>query len=308
MTIKIKFFSSFCSSENCKKTVEKMCEVSKMSNYGPDKEIYITYEDDYTHVIILNTAMPVLKNIPKKNVIGLAFEPPLFLGLSIEFVEYAEKYISKYIIGEKYDLPLPFIERQSYLFYTPPLNYIPQKTKCMSIMVSEKNNAPGHKYRHMLVQRILSQNLPIDIYGRGCEKYTSNYINMNTNDNNIIFPFISKKKYIDPRLKGKFKEIEPYESYNFHICIENYKTNEYFSEKIINSLLCGATPIYLGCKNIESYFPNSVIQLSGIIDKDVLLLSHILQNPNQYKKNIDIDSIKNKINILKNINNIFDQS
>jgi hypothetical protein len=306
MTIKIRIFSSFCESANCKKTFERLCETSKMSNYGPDKDIYITNDDDYTHVIILNTAMPVLKNIPKQNVVGLAFEPPIFLGLSLDFVEYAEKYIGKYFIGEKYDLPSPFIENYSYMWYTTPLTYIPIKTKRMSIMVSEKNDAPGHKYRHMLVQRILSQNLPIDIYGRGCEKY--NYLNSNTNSSNqnSIFPFLLKKQTKDPRLKGKFEDIEPYESYDFHICIENFSTNEYFSEKITSTLLCGTTPIYWGCKNIDSYFPDSFIKLTGSIDSDILLLTNILKNPEEYKKNIDIDLVKDKINILKHLDDIFE--
>jgi hypothetical protein len=62
MTIKIKIFSSFCDSEHCKTVFEDICEKKNMFNYGEDKEIYITNGDDYTHVIILNTAMPQLKD------------------------------------------------------------------------------------------------------------------------------------------------------------------------------------------------------------------------------------------------------
>jgi type I restriction-modification system DNA methylase subunit len=58
------------------------------------------------------------------------------------------------------------------MWYRTPLKTIqPNKTKVMSIMISEKLNAPGHKYRHILVQEILKTNLPINIYGRGCELY-----------------------------------------------------------------------------------------------------------------------------------------
>ena len=87
---RIKIFSNFCNSSVAKDTFERLCDTESLSNYGADKEIYITIDDDYTHAIILNTAMPILKNIPKQNIVGLAFKPPVFLGLSLDFVEYAE--------------------------------------------------------------------------------------------------------------------------------------------------------------------------------------------------------------------------
>jgi len=306
MPIKIKVFSSFCDSDNCKKVFERICEAMNMPNYGKDKDIYITTDDDYTHAIILNTAMPRLKNIPKENVIGLAFEPPVFLRLSLEFVQYAEKYISKYYIGDKYDLPEPFIEHYGYMWHATPLTYIPIKNKTISIMISEKNDAPGHKYRHMLVQRILSLNLPVDIYGRGCELY-NNYQGpaASTENSNSIFPFLPKRINKDPRLKGKFEDLEPYESYDFHISIENFKTSDYFSEKITNPLLCGTTPIYWGCKNIDKYFPESTITMTGSVDSDILMITNILRRPNEFKKKIDVDKVKKSINILKNIDTLF---
>ena len=303
---RIKIFSSFCDSSGAKSTFERLCDIASLPNYGPDNEIYITNDDDYTHAIIMNTAMPILKNIPKKNVVGLAFEPPVFLGLSLDFVEYAEKYLSAYFIGDKYDLPDVFVEKSSYMWYTPPLNYLPIKKNIMSIMISEKNSAPGHKYRHMLVQRILSMNLPIDIYGRGCSLYDSfNSGKKIQNSTTSIFSFLPKKSMKDNRIKGTFTEIEPYESYHFHICIENFSTSHYYSEKIMNTLLCSTTPIYWGCKNIDSYFPDSSIRLSGIIDSDILMLTNILKNPGEFKKTIDVDMVKKRINLLKNLDNIF---
>jgi len=306
MTIKIKVFSSFCDSQKCKTIFENMCEKENILNYGEDKDIYMTNGDDYTHVIILNTAMPNLKNIPKKNVIGFAFEPPLFLNLSIEFIEYAEKYISKYFIGDKYDLPPPFIEKYSYMWHNNPLTYVPIKNKTMSIMVSQKNLAPGHKYRHLLVQRILSLNLPIDIYGRGCQVYNEYKTTVPLLQNNeFSYESLLNIQNRDPRLKGTFDNIELYENYDFHICIENFKTAEYFSEKITNTLLCGTTPIYWGCKNIDNYFPGYTIKLTGVIDTDIFLLTDILRDPGKYKRTIDVDSVKDKINLLKHVETLF---
>ena len=158
----------------------------------------------------------------------------------------------------------------------------PNKTKIMSIMISQKSSAPGHKYRHILTQAILKTNLPIDIYGRGCQFY-NNKIN-------------------DKRIKGKFNKNEMYNDYMFHICIENFSTPHYFSEKIINPLLCGSTPIYWGCKNIHSYFGDVMIMLSGDVNKDIQMLNQICQNHEKYRKTIDIEFVKKTTNIKNVIN------
>lgn len=284
MTMKIRFFCSFGDSACVKSIYERLCETHLIDFYGDDKKIVITNEDDYTHVIIINTAMPVLKNIPKQNVIGLAFEPPEFLGLNNQFINYAQTYINKYFIGEKGNLPLPFTEGFGYMWHKPPINYPLIKNKMMSIMVSQKQNAPGHIYRHTLVNAIIKSNLPIDIYGSGCKYYTS---------------------FNDVRIKGEFNDMEPYENYDFHICIENFQTNHYFSEKIMDPLIYSSIPIYLGCRNITDYFNDNVILLSGNIETDMLLLSNIIKYPEQYKKNIKLDEIKNRINLIKNIESLF---
>ena len=318
--MRIKFFSSFCDSITCKLKYEQLCETGKMVNYGDGKALFITTGEDYTHAIILNIAMPVLKNIPKENVLGLAFEPPEYLQLTAEFIRYAQKYIGKYFIGERHvkngnlpelfhrNLPELFIEQYAYLWHTPPLTYIPVKNKVMSIMVSERNFAPGHKYRHTLVQHILSAGYPIDIYGRGTSAYergpstyergpSSNERGPSSNERG---PFDK-----DARLKGVFQEREPYENYQFHICIENFATNAYFSEKITNTLLCGATPIYWGCKNILAYFPANVITLSGDLATDMTLLRAILLQPEKYRARLNIAAIKQKINLLQNVVRMF---
>ena len=280
--MKIRIFSSFCESKNAKETYERLCNSKMISGYGT--QFTLTDQEDYTHVIIMNIAMPNIEHIPKERVIGLAFEPFRYLCLTTEFVKYAQKYIGKYFIGQKDDLPEPFVEHIAYLWHCPPLSYIPVKNNIMSIMISHKNQAPGHIYRHELMKAILKIRLPIDIYGNGCAMY----------------PFV-----MDHRFKGAFKEYEPYENYKFHIAIENFVGNDYFSEKIMNPLLCSCVPVYLGCKNIENYFPGQVIRLTGNIVEDLQIITNIVRNPEQYKKHIDLNAVKHKINLLRNIETIF---
>lgn len=66
--IRIRCFSSFGHVD-----LEQYYMMSAHAEYGT--KFTIVNDETYTHVIILNTAMPNIHHIPKKNVIGLAFEP-----------------------------------------------------------------------------------------------------------------------------------------------------------------------------------------------------------------------------------------
>ena len=264
--------------------------ISRYDIYN-DKDYNVKYkftnDDDYTHAILINTPI-IPKNIPKENVIGLACEPYLFLkrfsNMNDTYIEYAKKHIGMYLIGDNgNDEKLsckPFIETYPFIPYHMKYPILKPKTKLMSIMISQKLFAPGHKYRHMLVKEILKQNLPIDIYGRGCVYYKTN----------------------DPRFKGQFEETEPYLDYKFHIAIENFSTRFYISEKINNALISNTIPIYYGATNIEKYVPGQCILLNGDINHDMKIITDICNNPDKYYKNIDIDMVKKNTSIKNVIN------
>lgn len=283
---RIRFFSSFGPTDNIESILARICETNGFPYVWKNREIHITNGDDYTHVVLLNTPMPKLREgFPKENVVGLAFEPIVFLGLRQEFVEYAKKYVGRYLIGDKDPLESPFTEHYGFLWYCTPPKTIPVKNKLISIMISNKIQQPGHRYRHVLVQEIIKRGLPIDIWGRGCRFYT----NLN-----------------DDRLKGDFDGTEPYEDYKFHISVENINSNHYFSEKIVNPLLYGTTPIYWGCKNINEYFPNNTISLSGKLKDDIYMFESIIQNPDAYVKEIDRENVRNRVYLLRNLDVLFE--
>jgi len=286
MKYRIKIFADFASSSELKQICETICEVDKMDNYGVDKEIYITPHDDYTHAIIFNLATPKLRvGINKSNVLGLAQEPTVFIiqTANENKLKYVINNIGKYFIGDNV-FAKPFVENYSYLLHNKPLSYIPIKTKRISFIVSQKKDYWfGYEYRYKLLNSILEGYLPIDIYGRVCK------------NGNIK----------DARLKGVFNNNEPYEDYEFHICIENFVSERYFSEKIINPLLTNTIPIYLGCRNIKDYFGDSVIIMTGNIEEDMILIKDIINYPEKYRRNIDIEKIKKKVSLLHNLDSIF---
>jgi hypothetical protein len=265
--IKIRIFSSY-GLETYEPYV-RCNELLNDNNYG--KTYLFTNDDDYTHAFIINTAMPYL-TIPKERVVGFAFEPVPFLGLTTSFVDYAIENIGIYYIGDKGDLPLPFVNGFGYIFHCSASQ--PVKSKLMSIMVSEKLQAPGHIYRHQLASEIIKRNLPVDIYGRGCKYYDSGI----------------------SQIRGEFSKNEIYDDYKFTIAIENFEEPHYFSEKVINPLLRNTVPIYQGCRNIDDYML-PVIKLTGNLEIDMSLIADICSNPKLHNKVIDQSQVMNSINI-----------
>jgi len=262
-----------------------------------NKEIELTNDNNYTHAIIINTCMPVL-NIPKENVIGFSHEPnPILFGSNYEyknlFIDYAKKHISKYYLGDKEDLPDPFIEGQIFYIYNKTHHYNKDKINFCSIVVSHKNNGLNYNYRHKLVEAILETDLPIDIYGSGVQYY------QHYNDNRI-------KHSLEGTAEDFFGN-KPFENYAFHICIENVISNYYFSEKICNPLLSNSIPIYYGCKNIDKFFHN-VIKLSGDINLDILFLKNIYLTQEILKKNKknEYNEILDKLNLFNHMHIFFD--
>jgi len=283
VTMIIRFFSDFCDSTTCKQKFEYSCNALECDFYGPDKAVYFTDKNDYTHAIILNKATPELTTIPKKNVLGLACEPFEFLQITPAFVEYASKHIGKYFIGEKRNLPAPFIGHFAYMWFDRPPAEIKMKNRIMSIVLSDKKFAPGHTYRHALVERIVARNLAIDIYGRGSGEY----------------------KNKSSRVKGEFIQSEPYEDYLYTVAIENFKSDHYVSEKIMTPVMYNCTPIYIGAKHVDKYIEGS-ISLSGDCDNDIKLLMGILANPGKYYRVTWKESNLRNINLLHNIEKLFD--
>ena len=71
--IRIRCFASFTNSQNLHDSYERyIIPPNTIDFYGKDKKYVFTTGEDYTHVFIVNTAMPNISHIPKQNVIGFA--------------------------------------------------------------------------------------------------------------------------------------------------------------------------------------------------------------------------------------------
>ncbi len=97
------------------------------------------------------------------------------------------------------------------------------KSRMCSLIASAKRDSEGHKLRHAVADWARENGQPVDILGRG-------YI-----------PFEAKSEGLAP--------------YRYSIVIENVRERNYFSEKLIDSILCETVPIYWGCPNLRDFMP-----------------------------------------------------
>ena len=94
-----------------------------------------------------------------------------------------------------------------------------EKSRIVSMIYSNKKQEIGHMLRHDI-----ANNIPgLDLFGSGSPT-----------------PI-------------EYKEIG-LTDFMFTIVIENIRTNDYFTEKLIDPFLTGTIPIYWGCPNIGEYF------------------------------------------------------
>ncbi|SLN65781.1 hypothetical protein PEL8287_03628 [Roseovarius litorisediminis] len=99
------------------------------------------------------------------------------------------------------------------------------KSRMCSLIASAKRSQEGHILRHETIAWAASQGVTIDAIGGG-------YI-----------PFGAKSDGLAP--------------YRYSVVIENVRERNYFSEKLLDALLCKTVPIYWGCPNVGDFFDTS---------------------------------------------------
>jgi Glycosyltransferase family 10 (fucosyltransferase) C-term len=111
----------------------------------------------------------------------------------------------------------------------------PEKEKLISVIVSDKAVTPGHAHRRAFVARLQQHfGARLDIFGRG------------------IRPIADKADGILP--------------YRYHVALENSEFPDYWTEKLADSFLGFAHPLYWGCPNLARYFPAGSFTMLNIHD------------------------------------------
>jgi hypothetical protein len=111
----------------------------------------------------------------------------------------------------------------------------PEKTQLISVIVSDKAVTPGHAYRRAFVARLREHfGARIDVFGRGIRS-------------------------ISDKADGIL-------AYRYHVALENSEFPDYWTEKLADSFLGFAHPLYWGCPNLARYFPAESFTMLNIHD------------------------------------------
>jgi len=119
----------------------------------------------------------------------------------------------------------------------------------VSTVMTNRNVAPGHPLRHEIYARRKEINIPFDIYRGTWNQFEP------TEDTLPMPPWPNKKE-----------KVMVFDCM-FHICIEGFKHDHYYSEKIIDCLITKTIPVYWGCTTISDFFnQDGIIQVDTVDD------------------------------------------
>lgn len=199
--------------------------------------------------------------------VGLLFEPREINPHIYSYVTNNTVDLEKILTYDK-DL-LDYSEKFEFYphggcWIQPSLQSIYEKSKLLSIIVSNKKQTFGHRLRHDVIGMKDHLKNPIDIFGNGYN------------------PIEHK--------------ITALQDYAFTIVIENTKRDFYFTEKLIDSFMTGTVPIYWGCPSIDKFF-----NLDGMILFDNLYDLQLQLNHLSFDKyNSMIEAINENFQKAKN--------
>ena len=137
-----------------------------------------------------------------------------------------------------------------------------EKKFAVSIVMTNRNVAPGHPLRHEIYQRRKEIKIPFDIYRGTWNEFAL------TEDTIQMPPW--------PNKKWKVKVFDCM----FHLCLEGFKNEYYFSEKLIDCLITKTVPIYWGCTVIDEYFDTRGMIIVDSVDEIIQVCNSL--TPQRY--------------------------
>ncbi|MGM0518979.1 MAG: glycosyltransferase family 10 domain-containing protein [Campylobacterota bacterium] len=235
---------------------------------GNCKFIFNPLSDDYDWLVIIDDITKRIPNrteilkCPKENTILVTTEPPSITKYGKAFANQFNFLITNQ--DEKY-LSHNNAQRGqtgNIWFYGKTLDEIqevkePNKTKKISTVCSNKQQGHTiHKKRFEFTEVVQKRVPQLERFGKGY-----NWIDL-------------KADAID--------------DYEFHIAIENHYAKDIWTEKLADTFLGYAVPIYYGCPNVYDYFPKDSIILIDIFDVEgsIKKIKQIIETPGEYERRL----------------------
>ncbi|MDI6046599.1 glycosyltransferase family 10 domain-containing protein [Flavobacterium yafengii] len=196
--------------------------------------------------------------VNKNNIIHLCLEPPNEVS---KYRQYANKQVK--LIFNQLDIKknnvlshgaLPWHIDKDFDFLTShKVDSLTKENKIVWV-TSNQRSSKGHKVRMNFLDKI--KELPfLELYGRGINPIDDKW------------EVLSKSKYA--------------------IAYENFQSDYYWTEKIIDCYLSYTMPLYFGCNSIDDFFPkNSFIQIDPN-DKHINLFLKEIVTSTKWEENLD---------------------
>jgi len=274
--VNVKFHQNFETDEQIYHKVVSMTS----KNSGCWKNIKVVKDDNYDIFVILN--YPQHNNYDKSKTIVFESETPttrksfpkFYKGIESEFL-YIHDTENHFNVDVWYHgLSFDEVANQN--------NFL--KNKNFSIINSNINNLPGHIFRNNFINQ-LSQHIEVDLFGR-----------FHTNIKNYKGSLIRKSDGL-----CEYK-------YTFN-CENDFEPN-YFTEKLLDGIMCECVTFYCGCPNVKNFIDSrSFIELSltdigGNIEliKDCIknnMWQSMIRHIREEKRRLSVDM--NILNIVTNI-------
>ncbi len=207
--------------------------------------------------VITEGSFHLIDQVTEPVKIGLILEPPCISRKPYDDMKNPDfaakfKYVLTYnkellALGSKF---IPYVFGGSWI--RPEDWKIYDKTKNISIICSQKREAPGHILRHQVIEQF-AEKYGIDVYGRGY-------------------------KPIDYKL-------EALKDYRYTIVIENEMMDGWVTEKLIDAFACGTLPIYYGGATENKMFALRGCTFNNM-EELAVLLNIMLSGPIGAYKNI----------------------
>jgi hypothetical protein len=177
-----------------------------------------------------------------------------------EYMSYLKKY-DLILTHDKFILDA-FPQSKLHCYGTSWLEPINNKEKNFNIsfMTTSKNTTKNHNFRLNIYDNYDKINIPKTFY------------------ESIKQPYKKHFSYIDVD-----KKHELFNTHMFSIIVENCTDENYFTEKLIDCLLCKTVPVYCGCANIDDYFDGT-----GIIKITPENYIEVINNLTPADYNIDV--------------------
>jgi len=151
--------------------------------------------------------------------------------------------------------------------WVKPMTVLKTDNNRISFIIGNKNFTLGHNIRHSIYKDYLKINQKLDVF-----------ISTRCTTDNL---------YNNPFLKGDDKNNLFYE-YSFHLCIENSRQQNYFTEKIMDCFQTMTVPIYWGAPNINEFFDiNGIIVLDTDNSDCIIDFINSIDLVSFYRENID---------------------